>query len=386
MPATLEADRARIATLDAQIFDLERSLLSLRNERQTVQARLDAHFYPVLTLPDEIVSEIFRGTLPEYPLSPPIYGLLSPTSLSQICHQWREIALSTPMLWRAMSFTVPEGISLEANVLPRRILHLLDVLKTGLSRSGSCPLSIQLDHPTQKTPLSPFLQVLLPHFTRVEHLQISHTLDPAEDPFGGIELALPLLRSLKFRCYFRNGVSSPITAFLQAPRLHTVILTDMRSQKIVLPWGQLTTLVLESIYSPECVAILEHAVSLVHCRIVVANRSVRPGGLTPTRPLAHLESLELVPLFAYMPHDAVAPVLNALTLPALRKLKIQEDHKAGFIDVIAAFLSRSGCILETLHIVQTEDWRQLTTPQHVYLAAFPFIPKLLVTAEEQKRG
>ncbi|KAJ7113015.1 hypothetical protein C8R44DRAFT_552140, partial [Mycena epipterygia] len=89
----------RITALDAQISDLERSLLSLRNECRMAQARLDAHVYPVLTLPDEIVSEIFVGTLPEYPLSPPVYGLLSPTSLSQICHQWREIALSTPMLW-----------------------------------------------------------------------------------------------------------------------------------------------------------------------------------------------------------------------------------------------------------------------------------------------
>ncbi|KAJ7187330.1 hypothetical protein C8R46DRAFT_1059491 [Mycena filopes] len=60
--------------------------------------------YPVLTLPNEIVSEIFIRVLPPYPECPPWKGSLSPSLLTQICRKWREIALSTPELWRAMAF------------------------------------------------------------------------------------------------------------------------------------------------------------------------------------------------------------------------------------------------------------------------------------------
>ncbi|KAJ7641164.1 hypothetical protein FB45DRAFT_712335, partial [Roridomyces roridus] len=57
---------------------------------------------PVLTLPNEITSEIFVHFLPPYPVCPPMTGLDSPTSLTHICRQWREIALATPKLWRAI--------------------------------------------------------------------------------------------------------------------------------------------------------------------------------------------------------------------------------------------------------------------------------------------
>ncbi|KAJ7705931.1 hypothetical protein B0H14DRAFT_2415857, partial [Mycena olivaceomarginata] len=53
---------------------------------------------PVLTLPNEIISEIFVQFLPVYPLSSPSTGPFSPTLLTQICRRWREIALTTPLL------------------------------------------------------------------------------------------------------------------------------------------------------------------------------------------------------------------------------------------------------------------------------------------------
>jgi hypothetical protein len=72
MLAGLEADRTRVADIEAQILDLERSLSTLRNEKALVQERLDAYKYPVLTLPNEIISEIFIHFLPTNPLCPPL--------------------------------------------------------------------------------------------------------------------------------------------------------------------------------------------------------------------------------------------------------------------------------------------------------------------------
>ena len=79
------ADRARIADIGAQIYELERFIKSLKEESDLLQGRLDAYAYPVLTIPNEIVSEIFVHFLPIYPKCPPPIGPLSPYLLCQIC-------------------------------------------------------------------------------------------------------------------------------------------------------------------------------------------------------------------------------------------------------------------------------------------------------------
>ncbi|KAJ7149566.1 hypothetical protein C8R46DRAFT_1125536 [Mycena filopes] len=141
----LAADRTRVAELEAQILHLEQALhalqdeqplRSLKDERDLAQQRLDSYHYPVLDLPLEITCEIFLQFLPVYPLSPPLTGLNSPTLLTRICRTWRIIALSTPTLWRAMSLTSTQDISIE------RQLQIFDLW---LKRSGRCRLSIAID-------------------------------------------------------------------------------------------------------------------------------------------------------------------------------------------------------------------------------------------------
>ncbi|KAF7366413.1 F-box domain-containing protein [Mycena sanguinolenta] len=100
----LEADRARVAELEARILDLECSIAELRAEKAIAQERLNSYKYQVLTLPDEIISEIFVHFLPSYPICPPLVGPLSPISLTHICRKWRARALATPVLWRAIDF------------------------------------------------------------------------------------------------------------------------------------------------------------------------------------------------------------------------------------------------------------------------------------------
>ncbi|KAJ7358337.1 hypothetical protein DFH08DRAFT_665308, partial [Mycena albidolilacea] len=89
----------RLAALEAQIRGFERSLSALRAEQDLVQERLDAYKYLILTLPPEIPSEIFIHFLPPCPDAPLMTGLDSPTNLTQICSQWRQIALTNPALW-----------------------------------------------------------------------------------------------------------------------------------------------------------------------------------------------------------------------------------------------------------------------------------------------
>ncbi|KAJ6478068.1 hypothetical protein C8R47DRAFT_1323142 [Mycena vitilis] len=145
MLSAVHADRARVAELAAAIPMLERSLSALRDEKTRLQARLDAVKYPVLTLPNEIVSEIFFHFLPVYPLCPPFVGTLSPTTLTHICRRWREIALAASVLWSALSFS---GRKLPEHVGPRcepTLLRELRISEIRMRRSMSRPLSIAID-------------------------------------------------------------------------------------------------------------------------------------------------------------------------------------------------------------------------------------------------
>ncbi|KAJ6537995.1 hypothetical protein B0H19DRAFT_877467, partial [Mycena capillaripes] len=54
--------------------------------------------YPVLTLPFDITSRIFLHCLPSHGRVAPSPSK-APLLLAQICHHWREVALSTCGLW-----------------------------------------------------------------------------------------------------------------------------------------------------------------------------------------------------------------------------------------------------------------------------------------------
>ncbi|KAJ7756713.1 hypothetical protein B0H14DRAFT_3599218 [Mycena olivaceomarginata] len=169
----LAADRARIQ-------DLERSLSVLRNQRAVAQERLDSYKYPVLTLPNEIVCEIFIHFLPVYPSCPPLAGSRSPILLTHICAGWRKFALAFPALWRAME------------ILPR---NNPDCLASTLGQSGFCPLSINVDGYGGWDDVGLVLDAILPHRARWEYFSLRLIGDPDSD-YPNIGGPMPLLQHL----------------------------------------------------------------------------------------------------------------------------------------------------------------------------------------------
>ncbi|KAJ6460647.1 hypothetical protein DFH09DRAFT_1114647 [Mycena vulgaris] len=111
------------------------SNLSAETGTGLLQRRLGAYAYPVLALPNEIVSKNFVVFLPLYPKPPSTIGLLSPLLLGEICRECREITLTAPALWRMAEVYF-------RNKLAAQQLFLLE---TYLKRSGSSSLSIKLD-------------------------------------------------------------------------------------------------------------------------------------------------------------------------------------------------------------------------------------------------
>ncbi|KAJ7066224.1 hypothetical protein C8F01DRAFT_1052293, partial [Mycena amicta] len=135
-PTSREADRQRIAELDGQIAQLQAALNVLISERELLHGRVMEYVYPVLTLPTEIVTEIFKQHIPAYPACPPLFGSHSPTKLAGICRLWRDVALSTAALWRSIHL---DFLSVYDETDAQGVL---DTAKTWLNRSRSMALSI----------------------------------------------------------------------------------------------------------------------------------------------------------------------------------------------------------------------------------------------------
>ncbi|KAJ7661925.1 hypothetical protein DFH06DRAFT_1191043 [Mycena polygramma] len=349
MLSALAADRARIASLNAQISDLERALAALRSEKALVEKRLVLYKYPVLTLPNEIVSDIFIHFLPAYPSCPPLAGKLSPTSLTHVCRQWREIALTTPVLWRAI----------ELSAADHPLQQLSTVFDLWLDRSRSCPLSVCIreseDHPNNSVPPKIFA-ALIQHRARWEYLDLALF----KSSLPNLEGPTPLLRHLKLMVDDGNLTSH----FHDAPLLRSADLTEFTAGNVTLPWGRLTSLTLQLLYPADAVAVLQQTSRLVHCEL-----RLWCDGTVDAQPDVTLPCLES--LVFHPTGDPMAGYLGLLIAPALRTLQVDEDFLGWTpVETIASFISKSGCKLQELCI------NGRFVDETPYRTAFPSIPRL----------
>ncbi|KAJ7915171.1 hypothetical protein B0H13DRAFT_2000688 [Mycena leptocephala] len=306
--AVLAATRLRIADIDAQILELERTYRSIQEEKAVLQEQLDAYVYPVLILPPP----------------PPKTGLLSPNILCQVCRTWREIALSTPALWRAVRVFLFNGDK-------RKIEAGFRALETSLMRSGSCPLSIELVS-------GPFIEKELPPFIR------------------SIAAHWPLLslRSLTIGLWASKDDSALPAIFHTAPLLRKVALQRYKStHHAIIPWSQLTVLIVDIIRPDECGLVLNHTPRLVHCRLVIDVPDEEPSVAPPAvDSLLHLEMLVLRTRSRF--EDRAKRLFNSLTLPALRRLQVSDTLLfPNPVTAFGALIARSACHLQQIHILDS---------------------------------
>ncbi|KAJ7161792.1 hypothetical protein C8R43DRAFT_1233406 [Mycena crocata] len=368
--------RGHINAVDSRIAYLVGCIRKLQQQRYILKAHLDAYVYPVLTLPNEIISEIFLHCVSsariDHDPSPPKAPLL----LGQICHLWREIALSTPSLWNTITLDLVNVDAYESQ------LHLLYMW---LTRSRASPLTISLFYRNPEDPdgLGPiyggsvkqFVEAILPHRARLEKAIL-------DIPFADlilIEGDMPLLEELVIGITdmfpliaYPPDPSWPVQRFDHAPNLTDVVfLRGLEPTVFALPWAQLAHISLRDTEPTQVLDVLRSAPNITYLKAELAWSSGTDAwaAIPAVAPLAHLEILSLT---GAPNHESHSQILEKLTLPELLLLTVSE-RCFGVLErpevCVRELIARSECEPGCMHITVTDA--QLTT-RH-YRRAWPAV-------------
>ncbi|KAF7325504.1 WD40 repeat-like protein [Mycena kentingensis (nom. inval.)] len=264
------ADRARIAELDAEITALEathaqlaQTLAARRRDRNAVRNRLDAYAYPILAIPNEILSEILLHCIPVYPKCPPLFGNHSPTKLTQVCGHWRRVAHSTPALWRAIDFLCRGWDGSHPGPSHTAILERAEAW---LAASRALPVSLVLHGPAEFI-RERLVSLLVASSGRWEYLALSLTWATHAELRTLTTAPAPHVRAIDLR--LMRGAMTPFRLFDQHPlelrsvRIH-VYPSALADVHLFLPWPQLTHLYIEEVTVAVLAMVLPHTTQLTH--------------------------------------------------------------------------------------------------------------------------
>ncbi|KAJ7513062.1 hypothetical protein B0H11DRAFT_1843511 [Mycena galericulata] len=304
-------------------------------------------YSPALALPYELTSQIFVHCLPLHRRIRPCRGSV-PMRLSQICGQWRDVALSTFQLWSSVHLNLAprpqyDGIStLFDGIDPELVFdHTHDVLELWFTRAAGHPLSITIICAELGAGVPPeIMDLIAAHSANWGRVELQVT-DADFQTFSAIPGPFPLLRSLAIQrteSYLEiheldvllHG-SPNLSAFKNSPTLtmnpaHLDLLPTSLVALQSIRWSAGDA----GIHLPmfERMPILRHLGAFNH-----GSWDVMDGGKPPT----------VVPSLLSLLVRGSPYFLDLIDTPALEYLgvELQDEYYSPSIRPIAAFLSRS---------------------------------------------
>ncbi|KAF8884634.1 hypothetical protein BD779DRAFT_767425 [Infundibulicybe gibba] len=278
-----------------------------------------------MDLPPEIIEKIFL----EFCSSSTIFPLRRDEPrllITQVCSQWRAIALAIPSIWANIRISIDST-------------PILDPIRTWISRSAQSTLSFWICRPTNyRTSSTAILDLIFPIIQRCASLQL-YINQPALTrllslPPGSLHALQEIsIGAMPIPDASILAVDRRATAFQQCPYLRqvTFAFTTHKTDPtdFNLPWHQLTHLNMPSClsYEYECFDVLRQCTALEECNI-------------PTLP-AHFRDLEKVQALSH--HPIMLPSLHTLYL----SLRDPVGHSVHFV--------RALCLprLRSLHPVSS---------------------------------
>ncbi|KAF9055600.1 hypothetical protein BJ165DRAFT_1398423 [Panaeolus papilionaceus] len=306
----------RIEALDSQRQQLLESLREVDEELAVQRALLARHAndqLPVSTLPHDLLTDILLQLQHQELNLKKVSAAHKPGIefiASQVSCQWRQAALSTPLLWRTIRMQVKP---------PKREASLAH-LNARLVRSNPCPLDVYLALHVSNDPLeSQFYQTLASHSNRWRKLSLISEQGPlSQVDLNPIIFATDAVQLELFSFAIRtlSGLPAPPPSHrpvvnFGSDKLTTVRLEGKVTRHFHLPFTHVTTLHLVA-----CPITILHEAPLTLQHLSLTDM-MSIGQLTNPIALPNLSSLRVISNFT-------ANVINWLTMPRLRSLTLDQ--------------------------------------------------------------
>ncbi|KAJ3502306.1 hypothetical protein NLJ89_g8949 [Agrocybe chaxingu] len=377
-PAALISEfDAKLADLDAQVKELEKEKNELEKVALPHRRKLqicDTVLAPIRHVPFDIIREIARSTLPDYPTAT---TKDAPLSLCQVSSAWRTAALSIPELWTTLYISLKDVLSISR--YKRRVIQWFE-------RAKRRPVSlfIYFDFPvthmeTAKQAYGIFLRRIRSHVSQIQHLGVSaETLRDILPCFKDAGWALDGLKTLElqdkefasldwatFGTRPEPDVVLPsMDVFKSAASLRSLIIEGdfyMRTgANPLIPWAQLTVVKLtEWLRDGDWVQIMLLCPQIVLGDFQIAAEEV-PEVVAPKPVLEHLEELHLL---LFDNSISAIDLLNLFLLPKLCMVNLRHEN----IDdgATSLFPAKEVSALQTIERFYFEDVWKKTTPLYV---------------------
>ncbi len=282
---------------------------------------------PIRRLPLELLAEVFERTVPT--ASWLTSTREAPWILGHVSSTWRKLALSLPSLWSSISVDDYHE-------------HTVQMLKAALTRTGTAPLTLRLYLSFMTVAQITEVYLILCD-ERHRWKSISITLESYYSGAAQSFVSLlapadyPILESFELVMEVPFRVVLPAGFFDRAPMLHHIQMRPLLTSD--LPWSQITTFITSTFTVEQQFTILRESPQLQTLEIEGYRETHVPPAAN-SYPLLHtsLATFE-VPDISSFPF---------LTLPALADLYVNNIVDKNDADNFSAFVSQSGCPLESL--------------------------------------
>ncbi|KAJ7585570.1 hypothetical protein C8J56DRAFT_1027225 [Mycena floridula] len=390
-----------ISRLDVEISQVRAQLTDLLQKRADKERELADYkiiLHPLRRTPVDILCEIFLSTIDDIYEEGSVYQptnsfdrWILPWPLGLVSRRWRSVALSCHKLWSTVIVwpAAFNSASQRSHDPDDRSPDTLLQLSVQLMRSGSHPLSVSLcaDWPNGQD--DPMIPLLISSSTRWEVLELYMPFEPLY-LLSPIREFLPALKRLCFHRYaslhypslrdsyaYRSyDFSVPEEPVFQICPTLTTIESEFELAKLptnMIRWEQITSYIqTEDFYSD----------SPPNEEFVTISRMSNLQSLTwrcrgdETRPLAGQYTFTHLRELALLAYSSESSVLDHLTLPALKSLRIEQ--RSVDIDILPSFTERSRCRIENLEIAMYDLSDLECLP---ILTAIPSLKSLMLRCE-----
>uniref|UniRef100_A0A0W0EUM2 Uncharacterized protein n=2 Tax=Moniliophthora roreri TaxID=221103 RepID=A0A0W0EUM2_MONRR len=348
----LSAIEIRLASIRHEIYEAEEKIRALREEETRLTGYAQSYktvLHPIRGIPEDILRLIFLACVLDSKRSTnSLDPTLPPWILGQVCHRWRQVALSSPPLWSSIRLTLHDS-----RITADKISGMACQLASQLRRSGNLPLDVIVLASPALSPDDPLLFTICSHSSRWASLELSLDIEDYSNVLRRIssivKADIPVLQFLSLYLRGLEGQvdNNVIDAFEFAPKLqHFTLIYGAGDPyaSVKVPWSQIVRFFgLRNRYDAHSSSYgyLSQMSNITHLSDVI--HVCEPG----TR--IHLPHLRVLSLTQSIGYRGQSPTVLDRIQPGnqFHDMRITSGVPVGSL---SNFLIRSGSTLQTLYL------------------------------------